>query len=86
MAKVVKNYISGLGEIAFGNIEDERTKTFGITIGTIKSKPQKINSAMDVANLDETTVIWFKNIEGLEVLQDKIDRVRMELVKQNKLK
>lgn len=86
MAKVVKNYISGLGEISFGKVEDERTKTFGIVISTIKSKPRKINSDIDVENIDEATVIWFKNLEGLEVLQDKIDRVRMELVEQNKMK
>lgn len=86
MAKVLKNYVSGLGEISFGVVKEETTKTFGITISTITIKPQKVNSDLSEKDIDDVTVIWFKNLEGLEVLQDKIDRVRMELVEQNKLK
>ena len=86
MGKIVQNYISGLGQISFGMVNDWRTASFGISIGNLKCKPKKIDSDVDIKDIEELTVIWFKNIEGLEVLQDKVDRIRMELVEQNKTK
>jgi len=80
-------YVGGTGEIAFGYVINKSTNTPGIVVTKIMSEPRKISS--DILNkpeilIDENTIIYFKNLESLRVLEIMIKHVRLELKRQNK--
>jgi len=83
--EVVKIYVSGLGETAFGIVKDI-TKTPALIISDILGEPKKIDSICRDVDTKNHTIIAFKNLEGLKVLEKKIKKIKKTLKQQQKIK
>lgn len=76
LMKVQEQYVCGLGEITFGAIEHQHTKTQGLHIGKVDK--QEFGSKVE-GDIYDNTVIWFHNKKGLDALQRVIDEIRKRL-------
>lgn len=78
LMKVQEQYVCGLGEITFGAIEHQDTKTQGLHIGKIAQ--QDFGSEIEFeGDIYDNTVVWFHNKKGLDALQRVIDEIRKRL-------
>lgn len=83
--EVNKIYVSGLGKISFGVIKDV-TETPGLIISDLIIKNKKINSDCEPKNCHNETIIAFKNLEGLKVLENAIKKIKKILKEQEQWK
>lgn len=83
--EVNKIYVSGLGKSAFGIVHDV-AETPALVISDITGEPQKIDSNCKHINTKNHTLVIFKNLEGLKVLEKTIKRIKKELKQQEKVK
>ena len=81
---VIKTYVAGLGKIAFG-VGKDHTETPVLEITEIANESQKIGSDV-TSEIKNTTLIFFKNLEGLEVLEGAIKVIKKQLKNQQKCK
>lgn len=83
--EVNKIYVSGLGKSAFGIVHDV-AETPALVISDIIGEPQKIDSVCKDISTKNHTLIIFKNLQGLKVLEKTIKRIKKELKQQEKVK
>lgn len=83
--EVDKIYVSGLGKSAFGVVQDV-SETPALTISDIKGISKKINTNCSHENTENHTLVIFKNLEGLKVLENAIKKIKKTLKQQQKIK
>lgn len=84
--RICKVYTAGLGKLAIGSGVDVNTETPFISITNLLTRRVSIGEDINGANLEEEprTVIYFKNLESLAVLEAMVKDVKRTLKHQNK--
>ena len=84
--KVGKSYVSGVGKIIFGIGTCASTETPFISIGDLDGSYRRVGEDLDESEAEKNpmTLIYFKNIEGLQVLENMIEEVKSMLIEQDK--
>lgn len=83
--EVDKIYVSGLGKSAFGIVHDV-AETPALIISDILGQPKKIDSGCRDIDTKNHTLVIFKNLEGLKVLEKTIKKIKKTLKQQEKIK
>jgi len=82
MSKIIinKSYVSGIGKIAFGFGKSRDTETPFISVNN-KNRVDKVGADLIGVSFEEepATIIYFKTLEGLEVLELMVKKVREHL-------
>ena len=83
--KVEKSYVSGVGKISFGVGVCDSTETPFLSVGNINGKYRNVGDDLNERDVEKKpmTLIYFKNLEGLEVLEHMIKKVKLILIEQN---
>jgi len=86
--EISKVYTAGVGKLAIGSGIDVNTETPFISITNLLNRRPSIGEDINGANLEEEprTVIYFKNLESLAVLELMVKDVKKTLKLQNKVK
>ena len=88
MVKAVKTYVAGVGKITFGSGMDLNTETPFLSVSDLEYDRYAIGTDLLESGVPELnrTLIYFKNLEGLAVLEKMVKDIKKTLKNQGKAK
>lgn len=84
----IKTYVAGVGKITFGSGMNTSTETPFLSISDLEFDRYSIGTDLVNSGVPEVdrTLIYFKNLEGLGVLERMIKDIKQKLKNQEKAK